>query len=225
MGPKWVIFDAADTLLRPVPQVASVYQQVAAEHGSQLTTDDIADRIAPAIRKYFAGEVSSEELDYRRWRELVFDVLDTSDEVIFNTLWNYFAKASSWQLHEDVLTAWNWLEHNGFRLAIASNFDQRLLNIVRALPPIHSAEYVFISSELGFRKPSSFFFRAIERELDERADELMLIGNSRHADFEGGQNAGWQTLHLDRLSEYDRFPTICRLTSIIQHLRPHAQQR
>jgi len=214
--PKWVIFDAADTLLRPEPSVASVYQRVAEEHGVYLTTEEISNRFQPAIRQYFADEISNEELDYRRWRDLVFDVLQTSDDSAFDALWSHFAKANNWQLYQDVPPAWHWLAENGYRLAIASNFDRRLFGIVSSLPPIHQAEHVFISSQLGFRKPSSHFFRMIERELGEPPDQLMLIGDSRRADFDGASNTGWQALHLDRSCEVNRFPTIRRLTGVIE---------
>lgn len=195
---KWIIFDAADTLLRPVPGVAEVYQRAAARHGVEANADAIKQRFAPAIRKHFAGEISNENLDRQRWQELVFDVLQTNQTAIFDELWEHFAQPSSWAVYEDVEVCWSQLREAGYRLAIASNFDARLLKIVAAKPILAKAEHVFISTHLGYRKPSPKFFTAIEAELGVRADQLAMVGDSEVADFQGAANAGWQAWHLIR---------------------------
>ena len=212
--PKWIIFDAADTLLRPEPVVAEIYKRIASKHGVAVEVDDINDRFQPAMRKHFSEEISDEQRDRRRWRQLVFDVLETDREVIFDELWDYFAQPSGWCLFDDVESTWCWLVANRFSLAIASNFDARLLNIIAAKPSICGASHVFISSRLGFRKPSIGFFREIERQLDASSDELMLVGDSKHADFDGATAAGWQALHLDRSCSDPQLPIISSLSAI-----------
>lgn len=196
--PKWILFDAADTLLRPTPGVADVYLSVAKRHGVTANRQEIKSRFTPAIRKHFADEVASEALDRTRWQALVFDVLQTNNEQLFDELWAHFALATSWALFDDVESTWNELTKRGYQLAIASNFDARLLKIVSELPTISSAAHVFISSQLGFRKPSKKFFAKIEAVLQCEGSELLLVGDNELADFRGAMAAGWQAIHLVR---------------------------
>ena len=197
-SPRWIIFDAADTLLRPNPSVAEVYHDVAAKHDVAMSVAEIRAQFGPAIRRQFADEISNEVVDRQRWRALVFDVLRTDKTQIFEELWEHFARPASWELFDDVEPTWNYLNEAGFRLAIASNFDARLLNIVQANPILASTRQVFLSSQLGYRKPSRRFFAEIETRLACDASELTLVGDSRVADFEGARNAGWNAFHLVR---------------------------
>jgi putative hydrolase of the HAD superfamily len=211
--PTWVIFDAADTLLTAVPSVDAVYQRIGAEFGSVVTTAEIKRRFNPAIRTYFHDGSSSEESDRRRWKELVFDVLQTSSDVMFDAIWEHFARSDHWRLFDDVTPAWRWLTQCGYRLAIASNFDLRLLKIVASFSEL-SPEHVFLSTQLGYRKPCINFFRCIERKLGVAPDQLLLIGDSTVADFDGARAAGWQSLLIDRSLGEDAGDAICRLTSL-----------
>lgn len=199
--PEWVIFDAADTLLRPEPSVAHVYQQLAAKHGVERQIDVIRERFGPAVREHFSDPVSDEAMDRARWQHLVFDVLETDNVEIFDDLWQHFARPEHWRLFDDVAAVFSWLSERQYRIAIGSNFDARLHGIVAALPPIGDAEHVFISSELGHRKPGLEFFRAIESRIRMPAEKILLVGDSRHADYEGAVAAGWQALHLDRSAD------------------------
>lgn len=210
--PRWIIFDAADTLLRPEPSVAAVYQRIAAAHGRQIERDVIRQRFAPAIRKHFADEISNETIDRERWQSLVFEVLQTDNASIFDELWEHFARPDSWRLYEDVEPTWRKLVELNFQLAIASNFDARLLGILSELLP--AAQHIFISSALGFRKPSVKFFEAIQQELTCEPAELLLVGDSEHADFEGANRAGWQAIHLVRDKIDTALPQITTLAAL-----------
>ena len=128
----------------------------------------------------------------------MFDVLQTQNEQLFDDLWEHFARPTSWELYEDVEATWSELTQLGYQLAIASNFDARLLDIVAQLPPIASAQHVFISSQLGYRKPSKKFFAKIADALDCVASELLLVGDNETADFQGAVSAGWHAVHLVR---------------------------
>lgn len=196
--PKWIVFDAADTLIRPEPSVATVYQNVAQQFGVTISCESIKQRFQPAIQKHFDEAESSEQLDHQRWRNLVFDVIGSKNEQLFAKLWEHFADVANWRLYDDVSRVWQQIQQRGIGLAIASNFDARLLKIVDGLSPLNQSQHIFISSQIGYRKPSVHFFREIASRLNVDADELLMIGDSRHADFQGARDAGWQALHLDR---------------------------
>jgi len=214
----WIIFDAADTLLKPSPSVASTYARIAKDHGVSADPVEIKQRFGPAIRKHFAEEVSSEQLDRTRWQTLVFDILQTDNSQLFDDLWNHFAEPSSWEVYDDVEPTWTRLLERGFKIAIASNFDARLVNIVAAKPTLSRASHVFISSQLGFRKPSPKFYAAIEQELNCEKDQLVMVGDSEVADLQGARSAGWQAWHLVRDEQNVAPPKISSLVELVSLL-------
>lgn len=217
--PHWVIFDAADTLIFAAPDVVSVYQHVASLHGVSISAGAIKERFPVAFARQFTDGVAGEQIDRDRWRNVVFEVLETKESTIFEELWKHFAKPTSWQLFDDVEPTWRWLLERNYSVAIASNFDDRLRSIVAAKTPLDEATHLFISSSFGYSKPNVEFFRCIERELNiENRNDLLLIGDNRQADLEGALNAGWQALHLDRGSDSPGLPKVATLAALTRLL-------
>ena len=62
--------------------------------------------------------------------------------------------------------------------------------------PLTLAEHVFASSELGWRKPSAEFFRAVERRLGRKPHELLLVGDDPELDVAAARRAGWHARPL-----------------------------
>lgn len=53
---------------------------------------------------------------------------------------------------------------------------------------------VFISGELGFSKPHELFFTEVEKRLNKKPEEIMIIGDDFQKDILGGYKAGWKTV-------------------------------
>jgi putative hydrolase of the HAD superfamily len=146
---------------------------------------------------------ATSELDEReRWREVVATVFSDVPQAggdLFESLWQHFAQPEHWRLYDDVPTSLVRLHEQGYRLAIASNFDCRLHEIVRAHPPLGACERVFVSSELGYAKPDPRFFYMVEHVLSASPEELLLVGDDEVNDIIGARAAGWQVARVDRL--------------------------
>ena len=54
------VFDAVGTLLRPIPDVITAYQQAGLRHGSSLDRQEVAARFKIARRRYFNCDTSAE---------------------------------------------------------------------------------------------------------------------------------------------------------------------
>jgi len=206
-----IVFDAVGTLLRPEPTVAEAYAAAGRNFGSQLTRVEIDVR----FRAVFAAEKQAdlrdnagrtdEPRERERWRAIVDAVFDdvppTRHAALFESLWDHFARPANWRTFDDVGPTLSRLIAAGHTLAIASNFDSRLVPIAAALVPEISGERVFVSSLVGFRKPAADFFRACEIRLAEQGfatDRLTLIGDDVDEDFHGATAAGWNAILLDR---------------------------
>ena len=80
----------------------------------------------------------------------------------------------------------------GTNVGVASNFDARLVDVIAAVLPEISADHVFASSLVGYRKPAIGFFRACERRLNLPPTAITLIGDDPANDVRGAEAAGWQ---------------------------------
>jgi len=200
-----VLFDAVWTLLRPEPAAAGQ------NFGSRLTRAEIKIRFGAVFAAEKEADLrdnagrTDEPRERERWRAIVGAVFDdvppTQHAPLFEALWNHFERPESWRTFDDVGPTLTRLADAGHTLAIASNFDSRLVPIVAALVPDIPPQRVFVSSLVGFRKPATDFFRACERRLAEQgfaADSFTLVGDDIDEDFRGAQAAGWNAILLDR---------------------------
>lgn len=199
-GVRAVVFDVVHTLVEPWPSVAVAYHEAGVRHGVDLDPAVIQPRFRAAWRR-------QEELDAAntppfatgrareadRWRQIVAEVFTGAGEIdrIFADLWEHFGRPESWRPvpagQELVFAA----RAAGLPVALASNFDERLLGLAAAVEPLTLAEHVFASSELGWRKPSGEFFRAVERRLGFQPQELLLVGDDPELDVAAARRAGW----------------------------------
>jgi putative hydrolase of the HAD superfamily len=201
--PEAIVFDAVGTLICPVEPVPLTYTRIAASHGVRVSAEQVADRFQDAFREIFLNikeRVTGEPLERARWQMLVQRVIgehpETSD--IFEALWEHYSRAESWYVYPDVAKAFARIREERIRMAIASNFDLRLVAICQRLHELDKAEAVFCSSEIGFCKPDIRFFQAIATRMRCHSSRLLMIGDDPELDVSGAIAAGWQAHHLDR---------------------------
>jgi putative hydrolase of the HAD superfamily len=208
---RCVFFDAVGTLIFADPPVGSVYAAAARGFGLSLDEELLCRRFVEAFEKHHARsntrnwQRTDQAQEVERWRSIVASVFPevADSENLFQRLWGHFAQVTSWRLYADVVPCWQKLIDQGLKHGLASNFDDRLLTICRGLPPLDRLEHVLISSQLGFRKPSVQFFRAIEAAMELSSHELLLIGDDRESDYSAAHTAGWHAIHLDRTNASD----------------------
>jgi putative hydrolase of the HAD superfamily len=205
MNAQAIVFDAVGTLIHADPPVADVYHLAGWEHGSQLSRDEVARRLRAAFAASEAGaglvrEPTDERRERERWRTIVTSVLDdvADPDAVFQSLWRHFAQPESWRRFDDVAHTLGELADQGYRLAIASNFDRRLRSIVQADATLRRCERLFISSEIGYPKPDLRFFTEAQTQLGLPPQEILLVGDDWTNDILGARAAGWQTVWLHR---------------------------
>ncbi len=221
-----VLFDAVGTVIKPVPGIIEVYQQLGAKHGCNLDRDTIKQRIGAARRRHFqvgtmatqaaissetlrvdsGGLISSDAMELKLWQQLVFDVFAELGpcERLFQELWGHFAQPEHWRLYDDVLPCWQRLSAHGFEIGLASNFDSRLLRITDHLLP--HAGTVFYSGQIGHRKPSPLFYRKIEAAVSSSESatkpQILMVGDDYENDCMAPRLAGWSAIWLNRKRDW-----------------------
>jgi putative hydrolase of the HAD superfamily len=108
------------------------------------------------------------------------------------------------------------LRAEGARLAVVSNWDVSLHDVLErtALRPLVDA--VVISAELGVAKPDPAIFRAALERLDATADDALHVGDSLEHDVAGARAAGLEAILVarDGARAPDGVRTVSSLTEI-----------
>jgi putative hydrolase of the HAD superfamily len=199
---KAVTFDVGGTLIEPWPSVGHVYAEVAARHGlKNLSPEQINSRFKAAWK-------NREHFDYTRqdWARLVDEVFGepiatAPGGTFFADLYERFANPDVWRIFEDVEPTLNALASRGIRLAVISNWDERLRGLLRRLNLSRYFEAFAISCEVGFTKPSRFIFQQAAVDLDLRPSAILHVGDSFELDIEGAKAAGFQALRIHRTAK------------------------
>ena len=212
--PNWnrisgIVFDAVGTLIKPDPSVAMAYTMAARRQGVELEPGDVRDRFQAHFQNdgihAEQGVFSTDEAtERRRWRKIVFDVLPEipDPDRAFDELWDHFSRAEYWRCFPDVAPALRALENTGIALCVGSNFDRRLRGVVQGLPELDCwGDSLVISSEVGFRKPHSSFFRAACEHLGLPPERVLCVGDDIENDVRGAIRAGLSGLLLDRVAQ------------------------
>jgi putative hydrolase of the HAD superfamily len=200
-----VYFDAVGTLIHPAPGAAEVYADVGRRRGSRYLAEEIRQRFTVAYQWQETLDraqawKTSEMREWRRWHDIVADVLDDVRDVniCFSELYLHFAKAQAWEVAADAQTVLTDLERRGYVLGIASNYDSRLREAVAGVEPLKSIDRLVISSEVGWRKPAPAFFEAICRQAGAPPEAILYVGDERVNDVEAAQAAGLRAVLVDR---------------------------
>lgn len=196
---KAISFDVGGTLIEPWPSVQRIYAAVAEEFGcAGISEDRLKHQFVDAwkARRHFG--YSRDE-----WRELVAQTYEgtaASEQIdlLFPALYERFEQAGCWRVFPEVVPVLGRLRALGFRLAITSNWDERLRPLLSALALRDFFEVVTVSAEEGVHKPDARLFHRTCGALDLPAAQVLHVGDSVREDFEGARGAGLRSIHVTR---------------------------
>jgi len=222
-----VVLDAVGTLIHPEPPAAEVYATVGRRFGSGLVVEKIRRRFSLAFARQELADLTgglrtSEARELLRWRQIVAEVLTdaTDPEVCIQVLYQHFATASAWRCAPDTGPVLAELAQRGFLVALASNYDHRLRNVVAGLWELQAARHLVVSSEVGWRKPAHGFFAAVCEVVGVPAGRILFVGDDRQNDFDGPRAFEMNAVLLDpRGSEPADTERLTRLTELLDVLQ------
>jgi putative hydrolase of the HAD superfamily len=196
------------TLIELRRSIGSTYASLAAEHGLEVEAAAI-DRAFPTVYRSapplaFPGLQGQELENAERqwWAQRIDAVLVAAGAAagppaLHRDLYDRFADPGLWRVYDDVpaqLQAWF---EQGLRLAVVSNFDQRLIGLLAGLGLSPWLEQVVISSRAGAAKPSAQPFHQALQALGLSAEQAWHIGDSPE-DAAGAAAAGIRCLIVQR---------------------------
>lgn len=188
--------------------------EIYAHHLSRLGRPVCAEDVGPVFRDAWAEmqrrtvpgqdryhSVPGGELGW--WGAFVREVLRRLDhdapwEPLLEDLYAAFCEVSVWKVFPETMTTLKELAARGVRLAVISNWDRRLPDILRSLDLFDIFEAVTVSSLEGVEKPSAEIFRRTTERLGVSASETIHVGDSPLEDYSGAEKAGLAAALIDR---------------------------
>lgn len=204
-----LLFDAAGTLIEPAEPVAEVYARHAAMFGLDLEAALIREAFGhafrssgdPAWERHLEGDAAEREW----WRQVVRLTLERAaarplpDELTadcFESLFAHYESSAAWRVFPEVAEVLEQAGREGFRVAVVSNFDRRLHQVLAECNL--TFELVLTSADARARKPHPSIFRQALEQLGMSPDEVLHAGDSASADEAGARAAGIEPYLLDR---------------------------
>lgn len=199
-----VSLDAAGTLIEPHPSVGHVYAEVAADWGLGRWEPALLEarfRSAWGVRGDFDfSRTSWIRLVDQIWSGLVSEAVP---EAFFEVLWTRFTEARVWRVYPDVLPCLSGLRHQGWPIAVVSNWDERLHAVFANLGLTRHVDFLLPSVEAPAPKPDPRIFGIAARRLGVEPGGLLHVGDSESEDFRGIREAGGQGILLRRGKTHD----------------------
>jgi len=207
--PQGLLLDAMGTLISLRSSVGTTYAAFAADHGIAVEAEAI-DAVFPDLFRAappmaFPGLSGSALLEAEQnwWSTLIASCLENCGHqqpmpaALGETLFHHYASASAWQVYSDVAEYLPRWHVRGIKLAVVSNFDQRLIPLLEQLGLAELMDAVVVSSMVGAAKPDPLPFRCALEQLHLKASDVWHIGDSP-ADEVGAAAAGVRCLLIRR---------------------------
>ncbi len=116
------------------------------------------------------------------------------------------------------------LAKRGYRLSILSNFDcsRTAYDLLKLYKMIHHFDHIFISEDIGWRKPSPRAFEHVTRTLNVRVEDAVYIGDDYERDIIGACRSNIDSILIDpdnrRVSCSPAFASVTRFDQILNVL-------
>lgn len=194
-------WDVKDTLLRLRRPVGEEYAARAQAHGLEVEATALEQafrQVFKAHSRSFPNYGLSHGLTVRQWWWDVvlqtFRLAGAPDAQavgpIAAQLYQDFSSPCSWQLLEGAEATLRECRRRGLRLAVISNFDQRLDDILAGLSLREHFDFVLTSGNTGWQKPDPRIFHEALRLAQVESAVAAHIGDSYHNDYEGARAVG-----------------------------------
>lgn len=183
----WV--DAAGTLLHPARPVADVYAEHAQALDHRVDATEVGHRLGQAMRTH--RPLRRGDRTWRRyWRAVVATSIGVDDSACFERLYAHYALAEAWRVAADARECLEVLRARGVRLALISNWDDRLRGTLENLDLVTAFDALLISAEEGIEKPDREIFRRAAHRLGIGADRSLMVGDDPENDAVGARSVG-----------------------------------
>lgn len=204
-----IFFDAAGTLFRVRGSVGEVYGRVAARHRPEIAAADLD----AAFREVFAASkplrfpnltgAHLHQIETQWWYDVVYKVLGRFDVLLDfdeyrRDIYEVFRGAGGWELYPETHDTLAALRGRGYRMAVVSNFDSRLPDVLAALGIAELFEDITFATAHGVAKPDPDLFRIPLQRLGLAPEAVVHVGDHMDEDVVGSRAVGLRPILVSR---------------------------
>lgn len=198
---RLLTWDVKDTLLKLCRPVGEEYAMKARANGLEVEATALDQAFRQAYRAQnhsFPNYGLSHGLTSRQWWQdtvlKTFHLAGVRDAQavipIANQLYKDFSSPCTWQVLEGAKTTLKWCRKQGLKLAVISNFDQRLEGILAGVGLKEHFDFVLTSEATGWPKPDPRIFREALRLAHVEPAVAAHVGDSYRCDYQGARAVG-----------------------------------
>lgn len=225
MDLKAVFFDVGITLVYPHPSFPELFAETLRSQGHRMDPAVVQDALTEFGGRFVdaskEGNLWSTSPDRSRafWLELYRDTVravgapEEAMDDLAEALYRTFADPAKYRLHPDVLPALEDLERRGLRLAVISNFEEWLEQLLETLDVTRFFPVRVISGVEGVEKPDPKIFHLALERVGVEASASAYVGDNPYFDVESAREVGMLPVLIDRQGRYPDVDCI-RITSL-----------
>lgn len=206
---KLLTWDVKDTLLRLRLPVGQQYQAEAKSRGLQVDSALLESSFRQVYRNHcrlFPNYGLSQGMtSHRWWLDVVshtFRLSGVQDEQILQPLaeklYQDFCTAKYWELLPGARETLKGCGDLGLKMAVISNFDRRLEDVLRQLDLDRHFEFVLTSETAGVAKPDLGIFHRALKMADVSPHRAAHVGDDFVNDYKAAREAGMFSFLLQR---------------------------
>ena len=209
-----VLLDVGGTLVGPSASFGAVYAEAASALGVEVDPQRVEwsirqvsremDRRVPRGANRYAHFPGGEEEYWRRFAQDSFERASTAPippdfgARALPRIRDAFLDPAAWKVFPDVRPALARMRQDGIRLAVVSNWDSRLPQVLECLGLASCFEELGVSCLLGIEKPDPRIFAHVLERLRGTPAQALHVGDVPEVDLAGAQAAGVAGLLVDR---------------------------
>jgi putative hydrolase of the HAD superfamily len=209
-----VLLDAVGTLIRLREPVGETYARIAREHGVAIPAWRLDEAFARVLRAAPAMPSRDDAEERAWWRDVVRATFRAADQMqrfadfdrFFAVVFAHFARGESWRAIPGAHEALAALRDERRRIAVASNFDQRLHAILAALDLARALDLVWLPRDAGTAKPDPAFFRRACARLGVEPRAAVAVGDDPEQDLAAARRAGLRAIDVRALASLHELP-------------------
>ncbi len=226
-----VFFDVGSTLIKPEPDVAYVFCDIARAHGHALHVAEVLPHM-PEVDDFYEQEYlkngdfwCSAAGSVQIWLDMYRYLcrlcgLEHDEDAMARDVYSCYTQGRFWAPYPDVRETLIQLKRAGLRLGIISNWDPALRGVIREMSLAPFFEDIVCSADVGYRKPDAIIFKIAMERMGLAPDVCLHVGDLPEADGEGATAAGITPIIIDRDDyqldcPYTRIKCLDRLPALI----------
>lgn len=229
-----VFFDVGNTLMRDDPSVPYLFTSVARNLGHDVDVQD-AISFMPEVGRFYEQQYlidgdfwCNHDRAVQLWLDMYTMIahacgIEHDIPELAQAVYDAYLDPANWSMFPDADKCIKQLKSTGLRLAIVSNWDATLENLIRSMGKLPYFDEVIASAAVGCRKPSTAIFEIALERMDVSPERVVHVGDLPEADGAGASSAGITPVIIDRVGRfpdcaYARVESLTELPALIEEM-------